>query len=210
MVASIASSLSCAPKWWSTQGTGFLWQNLFLLFLVHVPVLKCFSRIHLIGHKRVDRKVHCVSMSGYLASQVYFSPGSSESGHHWTTDKDISFRHPKSLRWRISDESQHDGTFKARYFDISALPAGLLHPAKRKCKRPHGALANGPNTCVFSPISGPPKHKPPPPVKAGSSTEMVSGPTQPANQSPSPGLYSAHSFKCQDSGGVHLASLKWD
>lgn len=28
---------------------------------------------------------------------------------------------------------------------------------------------------VFSPISGPPKHKPPPPVKAGSSTEMVSG-----------------------------------
>ena len=27
----------------------------------------------------------------------------------------------------------------------------------------------------FSPIRGPPKHKPPPPVKAGSSTEMVSG-----------------------------------
>lgn len=40
--------------------------------------------IYLIEKKRVHRKVHCVCISSYLTRKVYFSPESSENGHHAT------------------------------------------------------------------------------------------------------------------------------
>lgn len=122
---------------------------------------------------------------------------SSENGHLSTNDQDRSplLQPPEEASYKESEMSH--STTERPSLNIPALSAGLHNLAKRKCVS--GAPTHRPNACVFSLTSGPPKHKPPPPVKAGSSTEMVSGPACPATQSSSsPGLYSAHSFECRD------------